>query len=131
MECLALNNQVVIITEVFLDFVDGFSWESRNDTVNKCSVNAASLFEPCFELFAEVPEFDILIDCFLQLMSVQEYKLAWTLSDLHAVAEKVLAADFVWEENLNNIPGLTDMVADMLKGIEEKGMYEMVKEYVK
>lgn len=62
---------------------------------------------------------------------VEYVKNAWTLSDLHAVAEKVLAADFVWEENLNNIPGLTDMVADMLKGIEEKGMYEMVKEYVK
>ena len=62
---------------------------------------------------------------------VEYVKNAWTLSDLHAVAEKVLAADFVWEENLNNIPGLTDMLADMLKGIEEKGMYEMVKEYVK
>ena len=62
---------------------------------------------------------------------VEYVKNAWTLSDPHAVAEKVLAADFVWEENLNNIPGLTDMVADMLKGIEEKGMYEMVKEYVK
>ena len=47
------------------------------------------------------------------------------------VAEGVIGAtDVIWKEskqNLNEIPGLTDMVASFLDSIQEKGMIETVK----
>ena len=36
-------------------------------------------------------------------------------------------AEFIWGENLNNIPGLTDAVKTDLDSIQEKGMLETVK----
>ena len=44
-----------------------------------------------------------------------------------AVAEGVLAAESIWGENLNNIPGLTAAVKADLDSIQEKGMLETVK----
>jgi tagaturonate reductase len=38
-----------------------------------------------------------------------------------------LSAEFIWGENLNNIPGLTDTVKGYLDSIQEKGMMETVK----
>ncbi len=55
----------------------------------------------------------------------------WATGDTRQVAEGVLAAtDVIWKEskqNLNEIPGLTDMVTVFLNSIQEKGMKETVK----
>lgn len=55
----------------------------------------------------------------------------WATGDTRKVAEGVLGAtDIIWKEskqNLNEIPGLTDMVTDFLNQIQTKGMKETVK----
>lgn len=54
----------------------------------------------------------------------------WATNDSRKVAEGVLAAkDLIWTEHgdLNQIPGLTDMVTDFLNQIQSKGMLETVK----
>jgi tagaturonate reductase len=43
------------------------------------------------------------------------------------VAEGVLGAEFIWGEDLNKIPGLTDMVSDNLELIQKEGMRAAVK----
>ena len=52
----------------------------------------------------------------------------WASGDFKKVAEGVLGAKSIWGEDLNNIPGLTALVIDYLKAIDEKGMLEVVKE---
>ena len=39
----------------------------------------------------------------------------------------MLAAEFIWGENLNEIPGLTDLVAADLELIQNEGMRAAVK----
>jgi tagaturonate reductase len=54
----------------------------------------------------------------------------WATGDTRKVAEGVLGAkDLIWTEHgdLNQIPGLTDMVTDFLNSIQQKGMLETVK----
>ena len=54
----------------------------------------------------------------------------WATGDTRKVAEGVLGAvDLIWKEqgNLNEIPGMTDMVTDFLNQIQAKGMLETVK----
>ena len=55
----------------------------------------------------------------------------WATGDKRKVAEGVLGAtDIIWKESkedLNKIPGLTDMVVNFLESIEKKGMLETVK----
>lgn len=55
----------------------------------------------------------------------------WATGDMRKVAEGVLGAtDIIWKEskqNLNEIPGLTDMVEGFLNDIQSKGMVETVK----
>lgn len=54
----------------------------------------------------------------------------WATGDVHKVAEGVLAAkDLIWTEHgdLNTIPGLTDLLAEDITSILEKGMMETVK----
>ena len=51
----------------------------------------------------------------------------WSTGDLHKVAEGVLAAEFVWGENLNEIPGLTDLVVADLEIIQNEGMRAAVE----
>ena len=52
----------------------------------------------------------------------------WATGNTQAVAEGVLAFDYVWHENLNQtLPGLCDMVKRYLDLIQEKGMLEAVK----
>lgn len=51
----------------------------------------------------------------------------WATGSTRRVAEGVLAAEYIWGENLNNIPGLTDAVEGYLNDIQEKGMLETVK----
>lgn len=55
----------------------------------------------------------------------------WATGDTRKVAEGVLAADeLIWKDhgNLNNIPGLTDMVTEYLNAIQEKGMLKAVED---
>ena len=57
-------------------------------------------------------------------------KNLWATGDTRKVAEGVLAAkDLIWGEHgdLNEIPGLTDMVTGFLDDIQSKGMLETVK----
>ncbi|MCI6619204.1 MAG: tagaturonate reductase, partial [Prevotella sp.] len=54
-------------------------------------------------------------------------KTLWATGDTQKVAEGVLAYDYVWHENLNLIPGLTDLVKKDLDLIQSKGMLEAVK----
>ena len=57
-------------------------------------------------------------------------KNLWATGDTRKVAEGVLAAkDLIWGEHgdLNEIPGLTDMVTGFLNDIQAKGMLETVK----
>ena len=55
----------------------------------------------------------------------------WATGDTRKVAEGVLGAtDIIWKEskqNLNEIPGLTDMVELYLNSIESIGMLNTVK----
>lgn len=55
----------------------------------------------------------------------------WATGDLRKVAKGVLGAtDIIWKESkqdLNTIPGLTDMVEGFLRSIQDKGMVETVK----
>lgn len=54
----------------------------------------------------------------------------WATGDTRKVTEGVLAAkDLIWgvHGDLNEIPGLTDMVTGFLNDIQEKGMLETVK----
>lgn len=51
----------------------------------------------------------------------------WATGDVRKVAEGVLAAEFIWGEDLNRIPGLTENVASYLELIQNEGMRAAVK----
>ena len=55
----------------------------------------------------------------------------WATGDTQKVAEGVLAAENIWHENLNNIPGLTSLVKEDLDKIQQLGMLEAVKTILK
>lgn len=52
----------------------------------------------------------------------------WATGSTRQVAEGVLGAEFIWGENMNNVPGLTDKITNYLDAIQQKGMKEVVKE---
>ena len=57
----------------------------------------------------------------------------WATGDTRKVAEGVLGAkDLIWgvQGDLNEVPGLTDLVTYYLDEIQKKGMLETVKEVV-
>ena len=55
-------------------------------------------------------------------------KELWATADVRKVAEGVLAAsDIIWGEDLNAIPGLTDMLEQDLRTIQESGMRAAVE----
>lgn len=58
---------------------------------------------------------------------MQLLKDLWTTGDTLRVAEGVLAAEFIWHENLNNIPGMTQLVKEYLDKIQAEGMLNAVK----
>ena len=58
---------------------------------------------------------------------MQLLKDLWATGDTRKVADGVLGATSIWNEDLNQIPGLTDMVVAFLNSIQEKGMLETVK----
>ena len=51
----------------------------------------------------------------------------WASGDTRKVAEGVLGAEFIWGEDLNGIPGLTDAVSGMLALIQKEGMRAAVR----
>ncbi|WP_243347147.1 tagaturonate reductase [Parabacteroides sp. FAFU027] len=51
----------------------------------------------------------------------------WKTNDVAAVAKGVLGAEFIWDEDLNKVPGLTEKITGYLASIQEKGMLETVK----
>ena len=51
----------------------------------------------------------------------------WQSNDVGKVAQGVLSAEFIWGENLNNIPGLEKKLTGYLRSIQDKGMLETVK----
>ena len=51
----------------------------------------------------------------------------WASADVAAVAKGVLGAEFIWDENLNAVPGLTELLTADLALIQKKGMRAAVK----
>ena len=51
----------------------------------------------------------------------------WATGDIRKVAEGVLAAEFIWGEDLNAVPGLTDLLTADLALIQNEGMRAAVK----
>ena len=58
---------------------------------------------------------------------VELLKNLWATGDVRKVAEGVLAAEFIWGEDLNAVPGLTDMLSADLELIQSDGMRAAVK----
>ena len=54
----------------------------------------------------------------------------WATGDVAKVAEGVLGAKFIWDEDLNAIPGLTRMLTKALALIQMEGMRAAVKAIV-
>ncbi len=51
----------------------------------------------------------------------------WASGDVAAVAKGVLGAEFIWDEDLNAVPGLTELLTADLALIQKKGMRAAVK----
>ncbi len=58
---------------------------------------------------------------------MQLLKDLWATGNVRKVAEGVLADDFIWGENLNAVPGLTDLLEKDLALIQAKGMRAAVE----
>ena len=54
----------------------------------------------------------------------------WASEDTGAVARGVLGAEFIWGEDLNAVPGLTQMVTEKLELIRTEGMRKAVESIV-
>ena len=54
----------------------------------------------------------------------------WATGDVRKVAKGVLADEFIWGEDLNAIPGLTELLSADLALIQAKGMREAVKSII-
>jgi tagaturonate reductase len=57
-------------------------------------------------------------------------KNLWADGNIRNVAEGVLAAEFIWGEDLNLIPGLTDLVEAYLELIQKEGMRAAVRKVI-
>lgn len=55
----------------------------------------------------------------------------WAAGDIRKLAEKVLAADWIWHENLNEIPQLTDRLVYYLQAIRQDGILSVVTAQMK
>ena len=54
-------------------------------------------------------------------------KELWSAGDVRKVAEGVLGAEAIWGEDLNQVPGLTDMLDEKLGLIQKEGMRAAVE----
>ena len=61
---------------------------------------------------------------------IQLLKDLWATGDVRKVAEGVLADDFIWGEDLNAIPGLTDLLTADLALIQSEGMRAAVRSVI-
>ena len=61
---------------------------------------------------------------------VELLKNLWATGDVRKVAEGVLAAEFVWGEDLNAVTGLTDLLTADLALIQNEGMRAAVKSVI-
>ena len=61
---------------------------------------------------------------------VELLKNLWATGDVRKVAEGVLAAEFIWGEDLNAVPGLTGVLAEDLALIQNEGMRAAVKSVI-
>ena len=50
----------------------------------------------------------------------------WAGGDIAAVAQGVLAAEMIWNEDLNAVPGLTTLLTRLLTSIQEMGMMKTI-----
>ncbi len=57
-------------------------------------------------------------------------KNLWATGDVRKVAEGVLADHFIWGEDLNKVPGLTDLLAADLALIQKEGMRAAVRSII-
>ena len=57
-------------------------------------------------------------------------KELWATGDTQKVTDGVLGTEFIWQENLNKIPGLNAMVKQDLDLIKSVGMLEAVKSII-
>ncbi len=55
----------------------------------------------------------------------------WAAGDIRKLAEQVLAADWIWHENLNEIPQLTDRLVYYLQAIRQDGMLSVLTAQMK
>ena len=61
---------------------------------------------------------------------VELLKNLWAIGDVRKVAEGVLAAEFIWGEDINAVPGLTDLLTVDLELIQNEGMRAAVKSVI-
>ena len=117
-EVLGLYDEIVAIADLLLDLCDLLTREARNDTVDEGGIHAAGLFEPGLEVFAKVPELDILIDTVLQHMTVQEDQL--TGEDDEALASVATERLVTTVQQLNQFAGIATgrCIVDLTAGIE-------------
>ena len=94
MEYFSLYNQIVLIADALMDLPDGILRIAGDYTVDQCTVYAARLLEPCLETFPEVPQLDILINTFLELLSVKEDQFARKYDEAfsHVTVEVLISA---------------------------------------
>ena len=77
MEDLTLYDKIVLVADALVYLVDRILRIAGNYTVNKGAIYSAGLLEPFLETVTKLPQVDVLIDAFLELLSVQKDKLAW------------------------------------------------------
>ncbi len=58
-------------------------------------------------------------------------KSLWQMGSVRQVSEGVLGSTMIWGEDLNLIPGLTDLLTADLKSIREEGMLQTVRNLLK
>ena len=61
---------------------------------------------------------------------IELLKNLWATGDVRKVAEGVLAADFIWGEDLNQVPGLTALVTEYLELVQNEGMRAAVRKVI-
>ena len=94
MEYFSLYNQIVLIADALMDLLYGILRIAWNDTVNQSAVYSACLLEPCLESFTKVPQLDILINTFLEFLSVKENQFARKYDEAfcHVTVEVLISA---------------------------------------
>ena len=75
-EDFRLYDNLVVISYSLMYLVDGVFRVSRHYPVHKGAVHSTGCVEPFAEAVPELPELYVLVDAFLELLAVEEDKLA-------------------------------------------------------